>query len=161
MVAWFSRNRDVPEVRGLIPEALPDFLDGGMRLMQALVAVDAPKDVTDALLSHALTVNPWMAVEIEQVEIGIKYAGYIDRQKSEVERAAAYENLTLPEDFDYMQVPALSIEVRQKLNRHKPSTLGQASRISGITPAAISLLLIHLKKSRKDFGQTAAQKGEA
>ena len=59
-----------------------------------------------------------------------------------------YENLKLPADFDYMQVPALSIEVRQKLNKHRPETLGLASRISGVTPAAISLLLVHLKKSR-------------
>ncbi len=98
-----------------------------------------------------------LAAIIEQVEIGIKYAGYIDRQKAEVERAAYYEGLALPQDFDYMQVPALSVEVRQKLNLHKPATLGQASRISGITPAAISLLLIHLKKSRKDFDQNAAE----
>jgi len=85
---------------------------------------------------------------IEQIEIAAKYSGYIERQKDEVERAAHYENLKLPADFDYMQVPALSIEVRQKLNKHKPETLGLASRISGVTPAAISLLLVHLKKSR-------------
>lgn len=82
----------------------------------------------------------------EQVEIQIKYAGYIDRQAKEVERHEHYENLKLPADLDYMEVKALSIEVRQKLNRHRPETLGQASRISGITPAAISLLLVHLKK---------------
>jgi tRNA uridine 5-carboxymethylaminomethyl modification enzyme len=86
------------------------------------------------------------AAVIEQIEISAKYAGYIDLQKSEVERAAHYENLKLPAELDYMQVPALSIEVRQKLARHRPETLGQASRISGITPAAISLLLVHLKK---------------
>ena len=85
---------------------------------------------------------------IDQIEIAAKYSGYIERQKDEVERAAHYENLKLPADFDYMQVPALSIEVRQKLNKHKPETLGLASRISGVTPAAISLLLVHLKKSR-------------
>lgn len=84
---------------------------------------------------------------IEQVEIAAKYAGYIDRQKDEVARAAHFENLRLPPQLDYMQVTALSIEARQKLNTHKPETLGQASRISGITPASISLLLIHLKKS--------------
>lgn len=84
---------------------------------------------------------------IEQVEIAAKYAGYIDRQKDEVARAAHFENLCLPPQLDYMQVTALSIEARQKLNAHKPETLGQASRISGITPASISLLLIHLKKS--------------
>jgi tRNA uridine 5-carboxymethylaminomethyl modification enzyme len=82
----------------------------------------------------------------EQVEIAIKYAGYIDRQRTEIDRAAHYEHLKLPDDMDYMQVQALSIEARQKLNKHKPETLGLASRISGITPASISLLLVHLKK---------------
>ena len=99
---------------------------------------------------------------IEQVEISIKYAGYIDKQNEEVERAAYYENLRLPDELDYMVVSALSHEARQKLNKHRPETLGQASRLSGITPAAISLLLIHLKKGRfKGFtGQTSAT-GEA
>jgi len=92
------------------------------------------------------TLGELWAPVIEQVEIAAKYAGYIDRQREEVERAAHFEHLRLPPDLDYMQVPALSIEVRQKLNLHRPETLGQASRISGVTPAAISLLLIHLKK---------------
>ena len=83
---------------------------------------------------------------VEQVEIAAKYAGYIDRQREEVQRAANYENLRLPADLEYMQIAALSFEVRQKLQQHRPETLGQASRISGVTPAAISLLLIHLKK---------------
>ncbi|MBX3585342.1 MAG: tRNA uridine-5-carboxymethylaminomethyl(34) synthesis enzyme MnmG [Ramlibacter sp.] len=92
---------------------------------------------------------------IEQIEIAAKYSGYIDRQKGEVERAAYYENLRLPDDLDYQQVTALSIEVRQKLLKHRPETLGLASRISGVTPAAISLLLVHLKKSRfKGFDKT-------
>ncbi|MFC7288843.1 tRNA uridine-5-carboxymethylaminomethyl(34) synthesis enzyme MnmG [Herminiimonas glaciei] len=82
----------------------------------------------------------------EQVEIQLKYAGYIDRQAKEVERHDYYENLKLPQEFDYMEVKGLSFEVRQKLCKHKPETLGQASRISGVTPAAISLLLVHLKK---------------
>ncbi|WP_211461287.1 tRNA uridine-5-carboxymethylaminomethyl(34) synthesis enzyme MnmG [Collimonas silvisoli] len=82
----------------------------------------------------------------EQVEIQVKYAGYIDRQAKEVERHEHNENLKLPADLDYMEVQALSIEVRQKLNLHRPETFGQASRISGVTPAALSLLLVHLKK---------------
>ena len=82
----------------------------------------------------------------DQVEIQVKYAGYIDRQAKEVERHEHYENLALPDDLDYMSVRALSMEVRQKLTRHRPETLGQASRIAGVTPAAISLLLVHLKK---------------
>ncbi len=85
---------------------------------------------------------------IEQVEIGTKYAGYIDKQVDEVARAAHFEHLPLPADLDYEQVRALSFEVRQKLSRHRPQTLGLASRISGVTPAAISLLLVHLKKRR-------------
>lgn len=94
---------------------------------------------------------------VEQIEIAAKYAGYIDRQKDEVERAAYYEHLKLPADLDYMQVAALSIEARQKLNQHKPETLGQASRISGITPATVSLLLVHLKRSKfKGFAEEQA-----
>jgi tRNA uridine 5-carboxymethylaminomethyl modification enzyme len=88
----------------------------------------------------------------EQVEIQLKYAGYIDRQAKEVERHDYYENLKLPAEFDYMEIKGLSIEIRQKLTKHRPETLGQASRISGVTPAAISLLLVHLKKGGvKDF----------
>ncbi len=83
---------------------------------------------------------------VEQVEIAAKYAGYIDRQKDEVERAAFYENMKLPADLDYTQVAALSIEARQTLAKHRPQTLGLASRISGVTPASLSLLLVHLKK---------------
>ncbi|SNS12975.1 tRNA uridine 5-carboxymethylaminomethyl modification enzyme [Noviherbaspirillum humi] len=82
----------------------------------------------------------------EQVEIQVKYAGYIDRQAREVERHDHYENLKMPASLDYMEVKGLSVEVRQKLNKHRPETLGQASRISGVTPAAVSLLLVHLKK---------------
>jgi tRNA uridine 5-carboxymethylaminomethyl modification enzyme len=85
---------------------------------------------------------------VEQAEISIKYAGYIDKQNEEVERAAHYEGLRLPVELDYAQVTAISFEARQKLALHRPETLGQASRISGITPATISLLLIHLKKGR-------------
>jgi tRNA uridine 5-carboxymethylaminomethyl modification enzyme len=83
---------------------------------------------------------------VEQVEIAAKYSGYIDRQKTEVERSVHFEGLKLPADLDYLQVAALSFEARQKLAKHRPETLGQAARISGITPASISLLLIHLKK---------------
>ncbi len=94
----------------------------------------------------------------EQVEISVKYAGYIDRQAREVERHDYYENLKLPAEIDYMEVRGLSVEVRQKLNKHRPETLGQASRISGVTPAAISLLLVHLKKGGfKEFANAPAE----
>lgn len=82
----------------------------------------------------------------EQVEIQTKYQGYIDRQQNEVSRRDNLDNLRLPEAFDYASVVGLSKEVQQKLNTHRPETVGQASRISGITPAAIALLLVHLKK---------------
>ena len=89
----------------------------------------------------------------EQVEIQCKYQGYITRQQDEITRQEAYETTRLPADLDYRGVHGLSIEVQQKLNQFRPETLGQAARISGITPAAVSLLLVHLKRG---FG--AAQK---
>jgi tRNA uridine 5-carboxymethylaminomethyl modification enzyme len=82
----------------------------------------------------------------EQIEIDTKYAGYVQRQHAEVERSRRYENAALPADIDYAGVAGLSNEVRQKLQAHRPQTVGQAARISGVTPAAVSLLLIHLKK---------------
>ena len=99
---------------------------------------------------------------LEQVEIAAKYSGYIDRQQDEVNRAAHYENLRLPQNLDYLQVSSLSFEARQKLAKHKPETLGQASRISGITPASISLLLIYLKKAKfKGFASASANDSAA
>ena len=82
----------------------------------------------------------------EQVEIQVKYAGYVAKQQEDVQRQAAQESLNIPADIDYDAITSLSIEVRQRLKQHKPQTVGQASRISGITPAAIALLLIHLKR---------------
>ena len=82
----------------------------------------------------------------EQVEIQIKYEGYIARQQEEIERQQAHEDQQIPSIFDFEGITSLSFEVRQKLKTHRPQTVGQASRISGVTPAAISLLLIHLKR---------------
>ena len=82
----------------------------------------------------------------EQVEIQVKYQGYIERQRDEVSRQAQFEMTRLPTELDYRSVRGLSIEVQQKLNKQRPETLGQAARMSGITPAAISLLLVHLKR---------------
>lgn len=96
----------------------------------------------------------------EQVEIQLKYAGYIERQSKEIERHEHYENLALPEGFNYLDIGALSVEVRQKLDKQRPETLGQASRISGVTPAAISLLLVHLKKRGFGGAQTQTLKDE-
>ncbi|HTS22888.1 MAG TPA: tRNA uridine-5-carboxymethylaminomethyl(34) synthesis enzyme MnmG [Casimicrobiaceae bacterium] len=85
-------------------------------------------------------------VVAEQVEIATKYAGYIERQRDEIERREAQESQRLPSNLDYRAVRGLSVEVQQKLNQHRPETIGQAARISGVTPAAIALLLVHLKR---------------
>ena len=87
---------------------------------------------------------------VEQVEIQVKYQGYIDRQNEEIDSRRDIETLKLPEDIDYSKVKGLSAEVQQKLNQHKPETVGQASRISGVTPAAVALLMVHLKRGFKD-----------
>ncbi|MGJ7612937.1 MULTISPECIES: tRNA uridine-5-carboxymethylaminomethyl(34) synthesis enzyme MnmG [unclassified Variovorax] len=100
-------------------------------------------------------------IEVEQIEISAKYSGYIERQHDEVERASHFESLKLPADFDYGQVKALSFEVRQKLDKHRPETLGLASRISGVTPAAISLLMIHLRKGGHKAFARGAEVNEA
>ena len=86
---------------------------------------------------------------IEQVEIQVKYQGYIDRQNEEIQRRQGLEETRFPDNIDYTQVSGLSIEVQQKLNQYRPQTVGQASRISGVTPAAIALLLVHLKRGFK------------
>lgn len=120
---------------------------------QTLMSLDGGKYATGSALNET---------EIEQIEISAKYSGYIERQHDEVERAAHFENLRLPADFDYSQVKALSFEVRQKLDKHRPETLGLASRISGVTPAAISLLMIHLRKGgHKAFNRDAPTEATA
>ena len=83
----------------------------------------------------------------EQIEIQAKYQGYIDRQAEEVQRNQANEETRLPADIDYGAIGGLSAEIRQKLARHQPETIGQASRIQGMTPAAISILLVYLKRA--------------
>ncbi len=96
---------------------------------------------------ESLIPNPSVRQEVAtQVEIQAKYEGYIERQKREIARRGEFESLPLPADFDYRQVRGLSFEAQQKLSQQRPETIGQASRISGITPAAISLLLVHLKR---------------
>jgi tRNA uridine 5-carboxymethylaminomethyl modification enzyme len=92
----------------------------------------------------------------EQVEIQAKYQGYIERQREEISRYEHYESLKLPQDFDYGALRGLSVEARQKLALHRPETLGQASRISGVTPAAISVLLVYLKRASRPT-RSAAQ----
>jgi len=96
-----------------------------------------------SFLEEDLSINEQVA---EQVEIQAKYAGYIVRQQTEIDKALRYDHLRLPEAIDYKGVPGLSNEVSEKLKNQRPETLGQASRIPGMTPAAISLLLVYLKK---------------
>jgi tRNA uridine 5-carboxymethylaminomethyl modification enzyme len=117
----------------------PDVNYAGLMSLESGRFADAEALPSDAIHSDTTVV--------EQIEIVAKYAGYIDRQHAEVEKALHFEQFTLPPDMDYAQVSALSIEARQKLNKHKPETLGLASRISGITPATVSLLLVYLKKN--------------
>jgi tRNA uridine 5-carboxymethylaminomethyl modification enzyme len=124
----------------------------GFDTVAELAAIARPGQVEAPAVSRetlAIELGPCLAAAvIEQLEVATKYAGYIDKQIEDVERAVHFEGLNLPDELDYAQVPALSHEVRQKLSRHRPQTLGQASRIAGVTPAAISLLLVHLKKGR-------------
>jgi tRNA uridine 5-carboxymethylaminomethyl modification enzyme len=120
----------------------------GLEVIDAICAIALPGAAPSReLLRTQLGLTLAEAV-IEQVQVGIKYAGYIDKQLEEVSRAAGLEELQLPADFDYGVITALSFEVRQKLSAQRPRTLGQASRISGVTPAAISVLLVQLKKHR-------------
>jgi tRNA uridine 5-carboxymethylaminomethyl modification enzyme len=111
---------------------------------EGLMSLDAGRFVATTVSRE--TLGDLTTSVIEQVEIAAKYSGYIDRQRVEVERAAHFENLKLPAKLDYLLVSSLSIEARQTLSKHRPETLGMASRISGITPATISLLLIYLKR---------------
>ena len=89
---------------------------------------------------------------VDEVEASIKYEGYIKRQKSDIERLQRNENTPIPGHIDYTQVVGLSNEVKQKLSEAKPETLARASRLPGVTPAAISLLMVHLKKERRAVG---------
>jgi tRNA uridine 5-carboxymethylaminomethyl modification enzyme len=123
-------------------------LDGSKYASPELAAPVSRETVEGAVASPVSSEALFVASVVEQVEISAKYSGYIERQRDEVEKAAHFENLRLPPDMDFSQVTALSFEARQKLKMHRPETLGQASRISGITPASISLLMVHLKKGR-------------
>ena len=117
------------------------------RERRAIEVLKMPEVSIANLLDHVLeTHNDYPDAVREQVEIQVKYAGYVDRQKDEIERAAAQSGKTIPTDIDYDQVTGLSNEVRQKLKDARPSTIGLAALIPGVTPAAVSLLLVHLKK---------------
>ena len=114
--------------------------------VSALDLLRRPEGSYEVLRRLGLARDDVDAAAAEQVEIDVKYAGYVTRQQADIARAARYEQAPLPPDFDYVAVAGLSNEVRQKLLQHRPETLAQASRIAGVTPAAVSLLLVHLKK---------------
>ncbi|MDV6343117.1 tRNA uridine-5-carboxymethylaminomethyl(34) synthesis enzyme MnmG [Nitrosomonas sp. Is37] len=144
-----ERLRNIWVRPGMLPEAdLISVLGKTIEKEYSLYELLRRPDVTYTGLIAMLSVEGGIADEkvTEQVEINVKYEGYIERQKQEVARHTAYEMTSLPKDIDYRSVRGLSSEVQQKLNQHKPETIGHAARISGITPAAISLLLVHLKR---------------
>ena len=146
----FNRKRDAVERE---QERLKStYVSASFQQKQSLLELLRRPEVTYASLVDEPSVD---AVVAEQVEIQAKYEGYIERQREEVERHSKLEALTLPAELDYCAVRGLSAEVQQKLNAHRPQTLGQASRVSGITPAAISLLLVHLKRGFQPYKKTA------
>ncbi|MEM7053290.1 MAG: tRNA uridine-5-carboxymethylaminomethyl(34) synthesis enzyme MnmG [Pseudomonadota bacterium] len=125
----------------------------GTTIRRDVTATDLLKrpEITYAQLMQIEAIGPAVALAdvAEQVEIQIRYAGYLNRQQQEIERARAAGDQTIPADFDYSQVRGLSNEVLEKLIRARPATVGQAGRISGMTPAAVSQLLVYLKRARK------------
>ena len=149
-----AREQERLKTTWVNPHLLPEadaiaVLGQGIEREYSLIDLLRRPQVSYAKLMSLPSAGPGLADPqvVEQVEIQAKYAGYIQRQQDEVERNHSQEAHKLPADMDYRAVCGLSIEASQKLNQHKPETLGQAGRISGVTPAAISLLLVHLKRN--------------
>lgn len=139
---------EASDVLGRAPEksyVLAELLKRPNVNYQSLMSLKT-KEGKDFVSDKTLTYD-----EIDQVEIQIKYAGYIDRQQEEVKRQQQFENMKIPANFDYDSISNLSIEARSFLNKHRPETIGQATRIPGMTPAAISLLLIHVKRAQQSM----------
>ena len=126
--------------------------------LSLLIALDEFSSDDDAMAFVADKCDVKLEQLSEQVQIATKYSGYIKRQLDEIAKTARHANKKLPDSFDYSAVNGLSNEVRQKLIDVKPETIGQAGRISGVTPAAVSLLLVHLKKtdSKNSFSKKIA-----
>ncbi len=159
-----AREQDRLKVTWVGPRNLPDCDAArvfGKPIERDYCLMDLLKrpDVTYASLMTLPGAGPGTADGdiADQVEIQVKYQGYIARQQDEVARSEHYEAMPLPRDLDYGNVHGLSVEVQQKLNQHRPETLGQASRISGVTPAAISLLLVYLKRHPREPQNRAAK----
>ena len=142
------KHEAAPLISGLLGQDLSHECTLTELLRRPGITYEAITSLGDGLWSPGILDDDiGLAAQIsDQVEISVKYQGYIERQALEIARQEHNENFPLPETLDYSNVLGLSKEVQQKLNLHKPETLGQAGRISGITPAALSLLLVHLKK---------------
>lgn len=150
-----TKAREIVRVTSITPDSdlglilAKEWLNPLEQSLKAQELLKRPEISIQHLVQHSEILNEFTDISaLEQVEIQIKYAGYIDRQTSEIDKQLRYEEQPLPQNFDYGSVTGLSNEVKEKLNRQKPTTLGHASRIPGITPAAISLLLIHIKKRK-------------
>ena len=141
----FARKRDAVERE--MERLRTTYVSAGFQQRHSLLELLRRPEVRYASLASGPDVDPEVAA---QVEVQAKYEGYIERQREEVERAKQLESELLPDDIDYRRVRGLSAEVQQKLNAFRPQTIGQASRISGVTPAAISLLLVHLKRGFRE-----------
>ncbi|MBB6085520.1 tRNA uridine 5-carboxymethylaminomethyl modification enzyme [Castellaniella defragrans] len=170
----FCRKRDAVEAeiqRLRETRVNPAVLDAHVRERMALQRLDRHPSLLDLLRRPDVEYDALMALrdaqgaplagpgladpaQAEQVGIQAKYAGYVDRQRDEIERQKAQADQAVPQDFDYAGVAGLSTEVRQRLEASRPATIGQAARISGVTPAAVSLLLVHLKRHAR--GRRAA-----
>ncbi len=137
-------------------KALEAFLDQPLSREYRLSELLRRPTLSYHQLSSLSELGPWVkdAVIAEQIEIQLKYAGYIERQQEEIAKQRHHESFQLPPELDYHQVIGLSTEVKQKLTQAQPSTLGMAARLPGLTPAAISLLLVHLKKQKKYVNPT-------
>jgi len=140
---WDAFNRKRDQISAETERLKSTYVSAGFQKRASVYEMLKRPEVTYASAVTAPVADPAVA---QQVEIQAKYEGYITRQRAEVERRKSAESARLPQDLDYREVRGLSAEAQQKLNRHRPETIGQASRISGITPAAISLLLVHLKR---------------
>jgi tRNA uridine 5-carboxymethylaminomethyl modification enzyme len=142
-VRWdaFNRKRDAIAAETARLKSL--YVSAGFRERRSIYEMLRRPEVHYDGIAPGPFADPQVA---DQVEIQAKYEGYIERQREEVARRAEFESRALPADLDYREVRGLSAEVQQKLTRHRPETIGQAARISGVTPAAISLLLVHLKR---------------
>src|SRR6266849_5143086 len=149
---WGAFNRKRDAIAREQERLKSTYVSASFQKRHSLFELLRRPDVTYASLVGEPTVD---SVVAEQVEIQAKYEGYIERQREEVARRSKLETLALPTDIDYRAVRGLSAEVQQKLNWHRPQTIGQASRISGITPAAFSLLLVHLKRGFQPHKKTA------